>query len=143
MGAWALSEAEKRIARTRNMRFIGALYINGTNPSPRRELSGGPPGQEDEKDLHRNAQPKGRDRTPAKSYSSSGCMNVRGQDCDEKKNQRDARGAPRRGDHKTNRAGDLAKPGKENHPSRSRNPPRRHANEAFLHGREMRARVEQ
>jgi hypothetical protein len=50
--------------------------------------------------------------------------------------------AARRGDHKTNRTGKLAKPGKENHRSRPRNPSRGHANEVFLHGREMRTRGE-
>ena len=69
-------------------------------------------------------------------------MNVRGQDGDEKKNQRDACGAPCRGDHQTNRTGYLAKPGEENHRSRPWNPSRRHANEVFLHGREMRTRGE-
>src|SRR5438874_1172174 len=39
-------------------------------------------------------------------------------------------------------SGYLAKPGEENHRSRPRNPLRRHANEVFLHGREMRARGE-
>jgi hypothetical protein len=65
-------------------------------------------------------------------------MNVRGQDGDEKKNQRDACGALRRGDQKANRAGYLTKAGEENHHSRPWNPWRRHANEVFLHGREMR-----
>jgi len=103
---------------------------------------GGPPGQNDEEDLHRKPQPKRRGRTPAKSHSSTGRVNVRGQDGDEKKNQRDARDASRHGDHKTNRAGNLAKPGKEDHRSRPGNPSRRHANEVFLHGREMRTRGE-
>ncbi len=111
-------------------------------PRQRQELSRGPPGQNDEEDLHWNPQPKRCGRTPAKSYSSAGRVNVRGQHCDEKKNQRVARSASRRGDHKANRTGYLAKPGKENHRSRPWNPSRRHANEVFLHWREMRTRGE-
>jgi len=59
-----------------------------------------------------------------------------------KKNQSDARGALRRGDYKTNRTGQLAKPGKGNHRPRPWNPLGRHANEVFFHWREMRARGE-
>ena len=109
------------------------------NLSERLELLGGPPSQNDEETLHRNPQPKRRGRTPAKSYADAGRVNIRGQDGDEKKNQRDARSAPSLGDHKADRAGKLAKPGEENHRSRPRNPSRRHADEVFLHRRKMRA----
>jgi hypothetical protein len=69
-------------------------------------------------------------------------VDVCGQDGDEEKYQRDARGGPCCGDHKTNRAGQFAKSGKENHCSRPWDPSRCHANEVFLHGREMCTRRE-
>src|SRR5258708_38719902 len=84
-------------------------------------LAGGPEGDGDKENLHRDTEPQACGRFAAKSYASVCSMNVGGQDGQEKSDQCIGGGTTEFGKEKSYRSRDFTRTGEIDHRARPRN----------------------